>query len=215
MKKHLPLLLLVLAAAVFMLLFYGKSIFHPNEYLFNNNGDALKNYYTYAYHISHDHSYLNFSGMNYPYGENFLYTDCHPVLANLFKSLSHVFGFFSSDSIGILNLIMLLSIFLTFIACYFLLLEFSVNAWFSAAFALGIAMLAPQVFRMEGHLALSYSIAIPLSWLLLLKSLRTGKKSLLILLFFSLLFWMFIHAYLGVIIIAFLGVFMLSRMFTG
>ena len=30
-------------------------------------------------------------GMNYPYGESYLYTDCHPVFANTLKFLSSGF----------------------------------------------------------------------------------------------------------------------------
>jgi len=144
--------------------------------------------------------------MNYPYGEHFLYTDCHPVLADFLKLLASKFDFFSIYSIGILNFIMILSVFLTFIVCYLLLKEIKVNGWFSLLFSIGITLLSPQIFRLGGHYALSYSLAIPLSWLLMMKSLRkTGKPIYTIILFINNLFWLFIHAYLGVIILFFLA----------
>ena len=214
MKKHLPVFLLILIAALFMFFFYGKVLTHANTYLFNNSGDAIKNYYTYAFHIRQDSSFVNFRGMNYPYGEHFLYTDCHPVLADLFKGLASLHMVFDSYSIGLLNFIMLFSIFLTFIVCYYLLLEFSIYPWYSVLFSISITLLAPQLFRLEGHLSLSYSFAFPLSWLLLLKALRTGKKSYCIILFINNLFWLFIHAYLGMIIISFLIVFLVFRFVT-
>jgi hypothetical protein len=204
-KNKIPFLTLILFSLVFVFTFYGEVILHPNSYFFSNEGDAIKNYFTYAYHIKNDASYLNFSGMNYPYGEHFMYTDCHPVLANLFKFLATKFDFFKEHSIGILNSLMILSIFLTFIVSYFLLLQFKISKWFSVLFAISIAVLAPQIFRMGGHFALSYSVAIPLSWLLLLKTQVVIRKNFyFILLFLNLLFWLFIHAYLGLIILFFL-----------
>ncbi len=188
-----------------MFSFYGKVIIHPDSYLFSREGDGIKNYFTYAYHIKHDSSYINFEGMNYPYGEHFLYTDCHPVMAVVLKSLSSVCDFFSAHSIGILNFFMILSVFLTFFVCYFLLKEFNINNWLSLLFSIGITVLSPQIFRLGGHFALSYSMAIPLSWLLLVKSLKNADKPLYaIMLFLNNLFWIFIHAYLGIIIFFFL-----------
>ncbi len=204
-KKNLPFFILVAFSIIFTFSFYGKALLHPDKYLFNDSGDALKNYFTYSYHIKHGSTYLNFEGMNYPYGENILYTDCHPVLATFIKLCSSSFSFFSTQSIGILNLILILSIFLTFITCYFLLRELGVSNWFSLLFSIGITLLSPQIFRLGGHLSLSYSLAIPLSWLLILKSFtHKGKLIYPILLFFNLLFWLVIHAYLGVIVIFFI-----------
>ena len=168
--KKLPLILVAILASIFIFLFYGKILLSPNNYLFSDSGDGIKNYYTYAYHIKHDSSYTELEGMNYPYGENYLYTDCHPVLANTFKALGQISPFFVTNSIGILNFILILSIFLSFIVTYFLLLELRVRRWNAVLFSLGIVALAPQLFRLEGHLALSYSVAIPFSWLLTIKT---------------------------------------------
>ncbi len=223
-KNKIPFLSLILFSLIFIFSFYGDIILNPDSYFFSNEGDAIKNYFTYAYHIKHDTSYLNFSGMNYPYGEHFMYTDCHPVLANLFKFLSAKFDFFSDHSIGILNFIMLFSIFLTFVVSYFLLLQFKISKWFSVLFAIIITILAPQIFRLGGHFALSYSVAIPFSWLLFLKiqtlnetkqhtiivdnnrfyKLKKSNNVFLLLMFINILFWFFIHAYLGLIIVFFL-----------
>ncbi len=173
--------------------------------MFANSGDGLKNYFTYSYHIQHDSSCVDFTGMNYPYGEHFMYTDCHPVLANMFRSLAGIFPFFSNYSIGILNFVMIFSVFFTFIVIYLLLVELGVNRWFSLLFAIGITLLAPQIFRLGGHLALSYSFAIPLSWLLIIRSLKNQKRYLYTaLIFLNNTFWFFIHAYLGIMVTFFL-----------
>jgi hypothetical protein len=101
MKKKSNWILLALFATSILLFFYHKVIFAPDEYIFSSNGDGLKNYFTYYYHIVHDSSYLNFSGMNYPYGEHFLYTDCHPALTLLFKACSKKMPFLALHCIGI------------------------------------------------------------------------------------------------------------------
>ena len=98
-KSNLSKAILITISLLFISIFYGKIIISPNDYIFSDKGDGIKNYYTYAYHIKHDKSYINFDGMNYPYGENFLYTDCHPLLANTLKLLSNITPFFKNYSV--------------------------------------------------------------------------------------------------------------------
>lgn len=78
LKQHQYVWVLLILACGITSYFYGKMLLHPNEYVFKSTGDGLKNYYTYAYHIKHDTSATEVEAMNYPYGENFLYTDNHP-----------------------------------------------------------------------------------------------------------------------------------------
>jgi hypothetical protein len=107
--------IIYLLALIIVFAFYHKVLLHPNQYMFSNSGDGMKNYYTYAYHIKNDASYVNFNGMNYPYGENYLYTDCHPVLANALMVLGNIFPSTKLYNIGIINFLMIISIFLTLI----------------------------------------------------------------------------------------------------
>jgi len=202
-KKKLPFIILISIGIIIVSFFYGKVLVAPNNYMFSNSGDGIKNYFTYAYYIKHNNTYTNFEGMNYPYGENYLYTDCHPILASTFKFLSQSIPFFETHSIGILNLILILSILFTFIILYLLLIELNLNKWISILFSISITLLAPQVFRFSGHFALSYSMAIPLNWLLVLKFIKNPHKYYFILLLLNNMFWMLIHAYLGVITISF------------
>ena len=201
-KKNLAVISLLIISTLFMMGFYGQILMQPNDYLFTQKGDGIKNYYTYAYHIQHDSSYIHFSGMNYPYGEHYLYTDCHPVIANSFQLVSKYIPSVSNYSIGFLNMMMLLSIFFSFFVIYALLRGFNIQKWLSVIFSFSIVILSPQIFRLGGHLALSYSIAIPFSWWLLLKVFKKNKYYFS--LFLNNLFWMFIHGYLGIIILFFL-----------
>jgi len=213
LKKFIPPVILLLASAAIIWLFYGQAILSADNILFSDEGDAIKNYFSYAWHIAHDSSCVNFQGMNYPYGEHLIYADGHPALSNSLRMLSARFEFFNTHSIGVLNLIMVFSIFLTFITCYFLLREFDISTWISLLFSFGMALLAPQIFRMTGHFALSYSVAIPLAWLLAIKALKSPGNAIFgILLFLSCLLWMFIHAYLGIIVISFLSLLIIFEM---
>lgn len=202
-RFKLPLVTLLLFSLLFIFFFYGKILKNPNAYIFNDGGDGIKNYFTYAYHIKHDSTYSNLEGMNYPFGENYLYTDCHPILANSFKYLASFSSFFSTNSIGILNFILISCIFLTFIVLYKISIKLKINEWISVIFAIGITLLAPQLFRLTGHLALSYSLAFPITWLLTIKCIQEGGKRNFILFTLNNCFWIFIHAYLGTIILSF------------
>jgi len=203
LNRYLPDTLLLLFAGIFVMAYYGKMLSAPNDYLFSDSGDGIKNYFTYAYHIKNNSTIIHFDGMNYPYGEHFLYTDCHPVITVAMKLLAGVSGFPENYSIGLLNFLLIFSIFLTFWVCYLLLNALKIEKWLSLVFAISMAVMAPQIFRLGGHYALSYSVAIPLSWFLLTK-VFSSSKSYSLLLFLNLLFWMFIHAYLGIIAGSFL-----------
>ena len=65
---------------LFTLFFYHDVILSPNSYLFGSSGDGIKNYFTLATHIK-ENSLTQSTAMNYPYGEHFLYLDCHPALS--------------------------------------------------------------------------------------------------------------------------------------
>jgi hypothetical protein len=203
-KNRRPILIVLLVAAAITLSFYHQAILAPDRYLFSDQGDGMKNYFTYAWHVKHDTSCTDFQGMNYPYGEHVLYSDCHPLLSGVLRQLSGLSDIFPLHSIGFLNFLMVSGIFLTILVCYKLLREFSVEWKTALQLSIGMALLAPQVFRMTGHFALSYSFAIPLSWLLLLRAMRSERAWLhALILLLNGLFWTFIHAYMGVIIMAF------------
>ena len=195
----------LLGALAFVLCFYGDALLSPNSYLFSAKGDGVKNYFTYAYHIKNNKSLSNFEGFNYPYGENFLYTDGHPLLVSILKPLNAVFPIISDYSIGILNTLMLLSLLISALVLFQLLRELKINAYLAILGAWAILILGPQIFRIQGHFALSYSFVIPLCFLWLLQYLGSekSKKHLIYLSLFNALL-LFVHAYLGIISISIL-----------
>jgi hypothetical protein len=204
MKRGLPFIILILVSTTVIFGFYYRILLAPNDFMFSDSGDGIKNYFTYYYHIKYDTNYLQFEGMNYPYGEHFLYTDCHPLPANILKFLGAQHPVFIEHAVGIVNFLMIFSILVTILLMYWILRSFMINSWFAIIMALGIGMLAPQLFRLEGHLALSYSAAIPITWalMILLRKYRTDRLFAIILVINNFI-WLFIHAYLGMILIAF------------
>lgn len=188
----------------FLVFFYGKVLWSPNSYLFNASGDGVKNYFTLVSQIKTS-SYVQSSAMNYPYGESFMYLDCHPVFTIIIKSVSKVIPFVAEYSIGIINTLMILSIAISAWFLYLIFRHFSVRPFVAVIAAFSIAVLSPQLFRITGHFALGYSFFIPLTWYMYLRFQDSEKKwkwSVLICL--NALFWFFTHAYPGMIIVAFL-----------
>ncbi len=210
--KRLSYFILLVLIAAFVFSFYGKTFISPNKFLFSVSGDAIKNYYTYACHIKNDSSYINFEGMNYPYGEHFLYTDCHPVICTSVKYLSSFFPELPEYSIGVINFFMIFSFFITAVLLLYIFQMYKVNNIIGILGALGITVMAPQVFRMTGHISLSYSFFIPLTFILTLKS-YTGanQKKWTALLMLHIIFWFFIHAYLGIMAVLFVFCFWLIQ----
>ena len=184
--------------------YYGDAIINPNSYVFSESKDAMKNYFTYASHLK-ENGVINSNIMNYPYGENFLYLDCQPLLTVLFKILSGPFPFILNYSVGIINFLMIFSMVLSAIFLYLIFIEFKIINILSITGAIAIAILAPQIFRTSGHLALSYSFFIPLTWYLFIRYSKSRfQLKWSIILFINNLGWFFVHAYLGMMLTSFL-----------
>ncbi len=100
---------------------------------------------------------------------------------------------------------MLLSLLISALVLFQLLRELKINALLAILGSWAILILAPQIFRIQGHFALSYSFVIPLCFLWLLQYIRSTKsnKYLIYLTIFHALL-LFIHAYLGIISISIL-----------
>jgi hypothetical protein len=200
MSKHLKSIsILSTLMLIFMFSFYGKFLTSPNSYLIGTEGDAMKNYYTYQYLIKNNEEVIEFDGMNFPYSENFMYTDCHPVQASVLKFINSYFPILSDYSIGLLNLFMIIALLITALIIFFIFIELKVNKWLSILSAIGITILSPQIFRFSGHWALSYSFAIPIVIYLLLRFEKTKSIKYLVYIFLSILFLFFTHGYLGMI----------------
>ena len=144
-------------------LFFGKVWLHPDHYLFAGWGDGLKNYFTFAWHVKYDQSWLDFGAMNAPYFEHVVFTDGHPLVSLLLGWIPWV----KEYPVGTLNLLMMLSFPLSIWLMYEALWRYQVAPWIAALAAVCIVWMQPQLFRLEGHFSLSHGFWIPLMLLLI------------------------------------------------
>ena len=187
-----------LVACLVMIGFYHGVISDLNGIIFSGSGDGIKNYYTYMFHAKYDGGFWDFTGMNYPFYENIVYTDAHPLLSYLIGQLG-----LADYGIGILNVVMLLSFPISAFFIHKVLKHYGISGLWAFLSALVICFMAPQVFRLTGHLSLSYAFAIPLMWYLLIKVESSGKWMWSILMFLTLFICFFTHPYLGLILAIF------------
>lgn len=139
-------------------IFWGPVLRSPNSYMFNTDGDGLKNYFTVAWHVKHDTSAFQFQGMNQPFGEQIDYVDAQPLLANTIRAVTKVFPSVADDTVGVVNLVVLLGFAAAGLFLFLCLVEFGCPKWISLALAVGMALMVPQVMRTNmAH----YSLATP------------------------------------------------------
>lgn len=151
-----------------LIFFFGKLLEGPNQVYFGSADDGMQAYYGALYHIKHDTCYWRMNGMNYPYGDQVFFTGCQPFVTNPIKLICKVVDI-SDYTVGILNCIMLFSIFFCALCLYLIFKHLRLPPVYSAVAAVGITFLSPQLIRMAYHYSLTYQFAIPLFLLLLLK----------------------------------------------
>ncbi len=173
---------------------YFKNIFiSPNSALLSIEGDSIKNYYVFLYHTVHDTSLFNFTGFNYPFGENVVYTDCQPLLTFIFKLLPFTHNYL----VGLLHLLILFSYVITPYVYYKIFRLFNINALIAFLSSFAVVILSPQLMRLSGHFGLSYACFIPLLIYFLVKySLNPKRQIYITVLVFNFLLF-FIHPYMG------------------
>ncbi len=211
--KYGPRWILLVVTISFLWYMYQDVLLHPNFFLFNDSGDAIKNYFTYATQAKAN-TLIQSTIMNYPYGETVFYLDCHPLLTWILHGLNDIFPGLPEYSVGIIHILMILSLFFSAVFLYLIFCELHLNRWWAAIGAFGIMMMSPQVFRMTGHLALSYTVFIPLTWYLTIRFYKSRQKLMWSLLIAgNVLFWYLTHGYLGMIAVAFVALQFLAEVF--
>lgn len=182
-SKAFPSIILVIATLAVLVMRFSQVFQHPNGVLYSKSGDGLKNYFLFAFYLKYDQG-LRFSGFNYPYGENLLYTDSHPLYAWLLNWVDDNLFPLASHSIALINLSILVGVVLSVFLLYQILRRFEMPSWYSAIIALAIILLSPQWSRMHGHISLSHLFVIPLIWyaLILYEDRRGLPRSIFLLL---------------------------------
>lgn len=141
----------------------GSILLQPGKYILAPVGDGPKGYYALLWYLRHD-SGTHYTGMNYPFGDYYGYTDGLPLLAWILRSWKGVFGLADSTAFAVLNLFILLASVPATLLLYAILRRCHVGQVWSAAAALLISFLAPQFLRFWGHLSLALTLAVPLLW---------------------------------------------------
>lgn len=161
-ETRLGLLATLVLALVLTAVFHGKLVGGLNTYLLGDYEDGLKNYYTFLYHVEHDTTWSHFGGMNYPHGEQVVFSDNQPILSNTVKAVSAAWPGVTRYGIAIINGSMLFSLVLSCLLLFLLLRHYRLPVWLAVAAALGVGFLAPQLTRMGGHYGLAHCFVIPL-----------------------------------------------------
>ena len=205
-------LLLFLGLCFFFYVSLGSRLWNLNDVQFDQSGDGLKNYYTFAYQYRYQ-SDLKFDGFLYPYGDLTIYADSQIAVVGFLQSL-RTFGIDLTDYLlFILNLLPLLSFFIGGVFIILILREYGLNQKYIGITALFCMALSPQVWRIQSHYALSYAFMIPLAWYLFIRlsKLTLIRSRVLISVFAIGLFLIlgFVHAYHLITIALFLSAFSL------
>ncbi len=121
---------------------------------------------------------MSFTGFNYPYGENLLFTDSHPLYAWVLNGFSQYIYDLSPYSVGIINLTILVGMVLAGWMIFVLLRQYNLPDWYAGVVAFSLFLLAPQWARLQGHLSLSYAFVIPTFWYLLIRLEQSDSKKI-------------------------------------
>ncbi len=168
LKKGLNVLLLLVVIFFLFTIRYPFFLETPTSDFLSSSGDGLKNYVTPMYHIKNGTSFVDFQGMNYPYGEHVLFSDNQPIFS---ASLLFLKSFFPSIVYYVPSIIhwsMLASLMLAGLLILLIFRKFKIPDWFGVMAAIGITLLIPQNVRMGGHFGLAHAFVIPLFFYLLL-----------------------------------------------
>ena len=173
MKQKLFYLILLVSVSCLVIGWgFADIIRHPNGFLFGNSGDALNGYYVFCYYLKYGHGF-HFPGANYPYGEQLLYLDIHPLYVWFLNLVDdHIYPI-RNYGVAIVNISMLTGMVVGSIMIYIVLRHYRTPEWYAVPLALGIMLLSPQWSRLHGHLSLSYSFIIPAVWYLVIRSFET------------------------------------------
>ncbi|NOU46767.1 MAG: hypothetical protein HOO86_06870 [Bacteroidales bacterium] len=212
--NHKKLLQWVPAILVFAFIFpfFKDVLLSPGSFLLLMGSDGIKNYYTYSWYIVNNKELLNFTGMNYPYGESIFYLDSQPFLSVMFYFIKNIFPGFGHYIIALLNLIIIFSPVISAFVLFHIFKVLKVSTLLSITASVGIALLSPQFHRFASHFALSFSFFIPVTIYLLIKDDRwrcLTRNSVSLSVFTMVMF--LVHAYLGMIVAFMTALFFMFR----
>ncbi|PJJ48479.1 glycosyltransferase family protein [Hymenobacter chitinivorans] len=157
-----------LATAAILTFLFSFALAHPDDYFFQAGGDGIQSYFATAYYALYD-SGSHFSGMNYPFGEDFNYPNLQPLIAWVMNLLQRLGVPAGQHTIAITNLVALASVLVTPMILYAILRRTRMSVGYAAVLALIIGFLSPQIQRLGDHMSLSYTCFVPLLWYFIIR----------------------------------------------
>jgi len=191
----------------YMACFWGPVLRAPDAYMFNTDGDGLKNYFTVAWHVKHDSSMFQFEGMNHPFGEQIDFADAQPLLANTLRAISLVVPDLVDHTVAVVGLSVVLGFAAAGLFLFLCLVELGCARWPALLLAVGLATLSPQTMRSAmSHYSLAAPWVLPAAVWLYLRLRRSTRQLPWALGLAALLFVLYRHhGYLAVIVTGWLG----------
>lgn len=195
--------------------FYSDIILHPNKYILATDNDGLKNAYMFAFYIKHNVGFFMHQGMAYPFGDYLFMTDSHPFFVIVLKIVGSIFPVVKEKPMAFLNLIMLLSSVITAGIYSILFHKNRIVDSVNILASVGITLMSAQFLLLTvGHYALSISIFIPLTMLLLTLYFESKRGYFILISMLLLIITAFlIHAYQGAIAISLVFLFAIALFF--
>ena len=191
--------ILTFSLCSFIMFFYIKDgLFSINSWLYNLNGDSLKNYYNVLISAKYSTG-LWLNKVNYPFGEQLFYLDSQPLLAKTLGFLG-----FENYTIGFVNALPFISIAITSIPIFLIQRTLRIPLVINITTSIIIALLSSQIGRVSVHFALAYTIYIPLLLYLITRKELNGINNYFFLTCTILLF-SFLHPYyllIGIVLLA-------------
>lgn len=219
-----PIAIISTAQFVLIAIVFWNLLVQANDYMFTNEYDGLKNYFTFTQYIGQESSelgFLHFTQMNYPFGEYVFFTDNTPLLAVPLRWVNEHVVHIEEHAVAIHNYIFLFNLWLTPLLFFMLIRPYAGKQMVLAILlALSFSWINPQVLKLEyGVYNLSLS-SILLVLLILFRKIhqlwqqdKQPSKKVYAALFFLLILSAAAHIYYVPIIALALGLFTLAELF--
>lgn len=200
----------LMSAAITLLvlwIIHGPIVISPNEYLFGSRGEAIRNYFVLSFHAESGGTLHEFGGMNYPFGEQIVYSEGQPSLSYPLRILSIFSPSFHQHAVAILNLFLLGGVVGSAALLLLILRRFGVGLALSIVSAVGLALLAPQGSRLPWMFPQAFSALLPIAIFLMIRIVDGGWTWWRVIqLMLANIFFLFLNPYPGVIAASFTSV---------
>jgi len=207
-QKSWLIITIVLAICATIYLF-SSIVTDPGHQIMMLGGDGAKNYFTYLYHIIYEKGTW-FGGMNYPYGENLVYTDAQPALSIPLSYLKSSLHLSAESCLAIMHLGIGISYVLSIVYTWMTLRYFKVSPFIALIFSLLVGVFSPQLFRITGHFGLSYVCLIPMLFYWTVQYHYSGKWKYALYMFIAGIIMSFFHLYYAGITFFWIGFYCLA-----